>query len=241
MRVKNIITNEEKDLPNNEAKRWVESCTPWYSEKWHPKAAALEKDKQNTITTNYDLPNIDPESIHQFWNYCLSCTRSVLCARTIKGLLERYNTVTPSLSLVINNSYAVAVLEWSKGFGSNSEEYHWKKVFGEGSGFIQEIWQKVGISEGDYLKYWAQMSDARVSAVAHSGLPKNPDPILPDFNLAIDIFTATHEILIQVLNDLSKLRKPEIFLLEPMGFDVWMNNLQESFESTFAPAVQASL
>ena len=241
MQVINIHTGETKDLPDDIGKMWVRSCTPWYSHDWSPQDDVSRSAARKTTHTRYELNNMDPESIHQFWNYCLSCTRSVIFAREIGEILQNKEASNSLWMQAKYNAYAVAVMEWSKGFGANSEEYHWKKVFGENSGFIQELREATGISEEAYFEYWRDMQYIRISRIAHGGLPDNPAPKLPDFDLAIKLFAATHPILVRILMELTKLRLPNIYVLEPMSFEVWMANLKADFKSEIEPAIVASL
>lgn len=241
MQVINIHTGEKKELPDDTAKMWVRSCTPWYSDEWSPQEEKPHAYQDKAAHTRYDLKNMDSESIGQFWNYCLSCTRSVLFARKIGEILQKEKALSNIWSQAKYNAYAVAVMEWSKGFGANSEEYHWKKVFGETSGFVQELRETADISEEAYLEYWRDMQDIRTSKIAHSGLPDNPAPKLPDFDLAIKLFAATHRILVRILKELTELHLPTIYVLEPMDFEVWMDNLEADLKNEVEPAIVASL
>ncbi|MDO6444142.1 hypothetical protein [Marinobacter sp. 2_MG-2023] len=241
MQVINIHTGETKDLPDDIGKMWVRSCTPWYSNDWSPQDDLPPSAAGKTTRTRYDLNNMDPESIHQFWNCCLSCSRSVIFAREIGEILQNKEAPNSIWMQAKFNAYAIAVMEWSKGFGANSEEYHWKRVFGENSGFIQELWEATGIREETYFAYWRDMQHIRISRIAHSGLPNNPAPQLPDFNLAIKLFAATHPILVRILKELTNLRFPNIYVLEPMSFDDWLDSLRTDFRNEIEPAIVASL
>lgn len=240
MRVKNTITNEEKDLLDEEAKQWVGSCTPWYSD-----GRSLQVFSSGTITRTpingrYDLEKINPESVNQFWNYCLTCVRSVQCARKLSELINKRETPNNVWMQMKNNAYSVAVMEWCKGFGPDNEEFHWKKVFGKDSGFIKDLQTELKLSQEDYDSYWNTMRDARIARIAHTIPNYGQDVKLPDFDLAIALIRATHKILFQIAGELQKVKKSEVFLINPLDFDIWKSNLQEEIDATIKPALEAT-
>ncbi|MBY6033063.1 hypothetical protein KUV59_07775 [Marinobacter daepoensis] len=177
----------------------------------------------------FDLKQIDPKEVSQFWNSCLSCVRSIVTARKLDSFFRQQPDSPEAHKTLTNNSYAIGVLEWTKSFGTDSEHYHWKKVFGESSFFLSEILEKTGATEDEYKEYRQAMMDVRAFAIAHAGLPGCEPPKLPDFAFAISMISSIHSILEKLLISFDKYHG-QVSKLNPVSMQSWIENLEEDIE-----------
>ena len=77
------------------------------------------------------------------------------------------------LWVTINGNFMdIAVLEWCKLFGNDSEEHHWKKIADNPDDFKNSMLETIKISEDDLTKCWDKMTDYRNNFVAHLGQKK---------------------------------------------------------------------
>jgi hypothetical protein len=118
---------------------------------------------------------------------------------------------TPRLgfwSIIYGNLLDVAVLEWCKLFGADSEPTHWKRVVADHDAFRQDLLKSMGIDEGRWVDYWNEMKAYRDAQVAHDFV--DPDvtryPSL-DFALKSSYFYYIH--VISELRKLGEQRFPD--------------------------------
>jgi len=226
VRLNNVITHDRREIPAEQASFWVESCTPWAT---YDGGRIMAPSTCWVGRSVFDLKQIDPKKVSQFWNSCLSCVRSVVTARKLDELSRKQPDPAEANKTLINNSYAIAVLEWTKSFGTNSEDYHWKKVFGDSSFFLSEILEQTKATENEYKEYRQAMLDVRAFAIAHAGLPGCPPPKLPDFDFAISMISSAHSILDKLLISLDQYHG-KVSKLNPMSMQSWIENLEEDIK-----------
>ncbi|SFR57414.1 hypothetical protein SAMN05216203_1494 [Marinobacter daqiaonensis] len=229
MIVWNHLTNRSCDLTDDEALQWDLSCTAW--------TIVKPSISRSTINpSDYKLENVVPESLNLFWNNNLAFTRSVMIARALASSLHQFEISNIIWTQSVNNSYMMAVIEWCKAFGSNNEEVHWKRVFGENSPYMSDLLSELDLSHDEYEQYWKKMTDARSKRIAHSNLDGEKVIELPELDTAIFMARSTHRILNLLLPHLSKV-KGELFTLNPICFDVWKDNFENSLGETISPAI----
>lgn len=69
--------------------------------------------------------------------------------------------------LIYGGLLDLAVLEWTKIFGSNAEPSHWKGVVDDHDQFRTDLLAFVGVSAHEWESYWQQMKSYRDEGVAH--------------------------------------------------------------------------
>ena len=69
--------------------------------------------------------------------------------------------------LIYGNLLDVAVLEWCKLFGADSEPTHWKRVVSDHDAFRQALLAALKIDEATWAMYWEEMKAYRDALVAH--------------------------------------------------------------------------
>lgn len=96
--------------------------------------------------------------------------RIVRCAK-MKSILSAVDP-EPVLNfwrVIHGDELDIAVLEWCKIFGTNTEPTHWKAIVPDNdqSQFRADLIVALGINETTWADYWQQMKDYRDSHVAH--------------------------------------------------------------------------
>ncbi len=110
--------------------------------------------------------------------------------------------------LIYGNLLDVAVLEWCKLFGANSEPTHWKRVVSDHDAFRQALLAALGIDQPTWVAYWEEMKAYRNALVAHhvGGTTVTRYPSL-DLALGSCYFYYSH--LIEKLQKLGEARFPD--------------------------------
>ena len=62
----------------------------------------------------------------------------------------------------------VAVIEWCKTFGEDSEDGHWKNVVSDPNSFRTEMLNQLKIDRGEWDAYWQQMKLYRNKVAVHA-------------------------------------------------------------------------
>lgn len=91
----------------------------------------------------------------------------------LKRVLTKVNP-EPNLNfwnLIYGGLLDLAVLEWTKVFGSNAEPTHWKGIVDDHDAFRNELFRSIGVSERQWSEYWNEMKAYRDEAVAHHSNP----------------------------------------------------------------------
>ncbi|ADP98875.1 hypothetical protein HP15_3111 [Marinobacter adhaerens HP15] len=228
MLVRNTRTGEQLDLEGSVAERWHHSCSPW-TYGW----------KSKINPTGYNFSEIEPESMHQFWNNNMAFVRSALIARQLSASIKELGVTNIIWTQLINSSYTTAVIEWCKAYGTNNEEFHWKKVFGENSSFITDLSWELNLTKDDLERYRVAMTEARSKRIAHSNMDGEAEIKLPQFDTAINMARATHALVIELIPRIPT-EPNEIYRLNPPNFESWITHLQDSISSTIPDALAAT-
>jgi hypothetical protein len=103
--------------------------------------------------------------------------------------------------IIYGNLLDVAVLEWCKLFGADSEPTHWKRVVADHDAFRRDLLKSMGINEGTWAAYWNEMKAYRDAQVAHDFV--DPDVTrYPSLDLALK---SSYFYYIHVISELRKL------------------------------------
>lgn len=100
--------------------------------------------------------------------------------------------------LIYGNLLDVAVLEWCKVFGSNTEPTHWKRIVADEEHFRIELLKFLRIEETRWTEYWHHMKDYRDSRIAHHWDLETLDSY-PDLTLALESSYFYYDYLIKEL------------------------------------------
>jgi len=102
----------------------------------------------------------------------------------------------------------LAVLEWTKIFGSNAEPTHWKGVVDDQKAFREDLFSRTGITENEWSKYWNEMKRYRDAAVAHHF--DNPNfTYYPKLEIALTSCYFYYAYLIAKARELGETRYPD--------------------------------
>ncbi|MCR9261210.1 MAG: hypothetical protein NXH95_15920 [Pseudomonadaceae bacterium] len=86
----------------------------------------------------------------------------------------------------------IFVIEWTKLFGTDSNEVHWKKLVKEVPAFRSHVLQAAGITEQQWSEYWLQLRNFRDKVVAHIDPFSLPDAV-PDMTIARAVLIAGYQ------------------------------------------------
>lgn len=84
------------------------------------------------------------------------------------------------------------VIEWTKLFGANSNEIHWKKLVMEQPAFRDAALEKANLTENEWKDYWKQMTSFRDKVVAHLDADELPGEV-PDMTAARAMLIAGYQ------------------------------------------------
>lgn len=99
----------------------------------------------------------------------------------------------------------VAVLEWCKVFGADSEPTHWKSIVPDHDAFRQDLLEHLEVSEEVWREYWQGMKAYRDSQVAHNFT--NPEVThYPSLDLALRSSYFYFDLVIAQLRELGEQR-----------------------------------
>ncbi len=79
----------------------------------------------------------------------------------------------------------VAVLEWCKLFGTDSEPTHWKRVVADPDRFRSDLLMALAIDELRWMEYWQDMKNYRDRHVAHHNWDLSIIDHYPELTLAL--------------------------------------------------------
>jgi hypothetical protein len=109
--------------------------------------------------------------------------RSYHLINSLDFLCEEYDKEQSELSPwthIHNVLLSDAVISWSKLFGMDSEECHWKNLVNNQDNFKKELFEKLGISPKEFRKYQLKVLDFRNKWVVHYE-PSYKHDIIPYF------------------------------------------------------------
>ncbi len=102
----------------------------------------------------------------------------------------------------------LAVLKWTKVFGSNAEPTHWKGIVDDIDAFKQELLIRIDLNENDWTKYWNEMKTYRDEGIAH----QSKDPAFthyPKLDLALVSCYFYYDYLIAKARELGENKYPD--------------------------------
>jgi hypothetical protein len=102
----------------------------------------------------------------------------------------------------------LAVLEWTKVFGSNGEPTHWKGVVEDHDTFRAELFNHLGIDEVRWSEYWNEIKTYRDEAVAHYFDKENINHY-PRLDIALKSCHYYYILLITNLRDIGVTKFPD--------------------------------
>ncbi len=85
---------------------------------------------------------------------------------------------------IFNNFFDMAVLEWCKVFGTDSEPTHWKTIVNDHASFRKSLLSCIGLDESGWSKYWREVKDYRNNIITH--FKKIPDLHYPSLDVIIN-------------------------------------------------------
>ncbi len=112
--------------------------------------------------------------------------------------------------LIHGNQLDIAVLEWCKVFGSDSEATHWKKIVppAEHDGFRNNLLASLGITAESWASYWNEMKVYRDNLAAHHN-ELNKVASYPILDHALKSSYFYYKYLIKELRALGETRFPD--------------------------------
>ena len=110
--------------------------------------------------------------------------------------------------LIYGNLLDVAVLEWCKVFGTDTEPTHWKRVVADHDAFRSALLAALKIDQASWAAYWEKMKTYRDTLVAHH-FDDSPVTHYPTLDLAIESCYFYYSYLITELRRLGETCFPD--------------------------------
>jgi hypothetical protein len=108
---------------------------------------------------------------------------------------------------ISNNFFDVAVLEWCKVFGTDSEPTHCKTIVDNHASFRKGLLNCTGLDESGWSKYWQSVKDYRNNIIAH--FKKIPDLQYPSLDVIINSTFYYYNWLLKELDKRGIIQEPE--------------------------------
>jgi len=124
-----------------------------------------------------------------FRSYHLINSLDILCEE-----FDREQRELSTLTHIHNVLLSDAVISWSKLFGMDSEECHWKNLVQNHDDFKEELFDKLGISPKEFRSYQVKVLDFRNKWVVHYE-PSYKHDIIPYFEHMHNSALALHNYL----------------------------------------------
>jgi hypothetical protein len=105
--------------------------------------------------------------------------------------------------LIYGNLLDVAVLEWCRVFGTDTEPTHWKRVVADHGAFRSALLTALKIDEASWAAYWEKMKTYRDTLVAHH-FDDSPVTHYPTLDLALESCYFYYSYLITELRRLGE-------------------------------------
>ena len=109
--------------------------------------------------------------------------------------------------LISNNFFDVAILEWCKVFGTNSEPTHWKTIVNNHQLFRNDLLSSIGLDEKEWNNFWQSVNSYRNNIIAH--FRRIPGLSYPSLGVIIDSSFYYYKWLKQELDKHGIIQKPE--------------------------------
>lgn len=110
--------------------------------------------------------------------------------------------------IIYGNLLDIAVVEWCKIFGSDSEPGHWKKLVTDQDSFRTDMLTKLKIGPEEWAAYWMEMKRYRDTMATH-GFGETDITHYPKLGLALESSYFYYSYLIGRLRALSERRYPD--------------------------------
>lgn len=100
--------------------------------------------------------------------------------------------------IAANDCFDMAVLNWCKLFGSDSEDMHWKKIFAYKDGFRRFLFSQSRLNEREWAGYHEELTEYRNKWIGHFDGEFRPARH-PDLQPALDSVIAFYQYLLSKL------------------------------------------
>jgi hypothetical protein len=110
--------------------------------------------------------------------------------------------------LIYGNLLDVAVLEWCKVFGTDTEPTHWKRVVADHDAFRNALLTALKIDQASWAAYWEKMKSYRDTLVAHH-FDDSPVTHYPTLDVALESCYFYYSYLIRELRRLGDTYFPD--------------------------------
>lgn len=110
--------------------------------------------------------------------------------------------------LIYGDLLDVAVLEWCKIFGTDTEPTHWKNVVPDPSSFRNALLAALKVDQAAWATYWDEMKTYRDTLIAHH-VDASPVTHYPALDFALESSYFYYSYLIKELRKLGDTRFPD--------------------------------
>ena len=124
---------------------------------------------------------------------------------------------------IFNNFFDLAILEWCKVFGTDSEPTHWKTLVDDHESFRKGRLKHMGLTESEWESYWTKAKNYRNNIITH--FRKNPNKVknYPALDNIITSACYYYGWLVKALAERNIIQEPE-------SLEVYYNNCLKQAE-----------
>lgn len=136
--------------------------------------------------------------------------------------------------LIHGNQLDIAVLEWCKVFGSDSEATHWKKIVpvAEHGNFRNDLLASLALTPASWTSYWKEMKEYRDNLAAHHN-ELNKIENYPVLDIALKSSFFYYRYLIKELRRLGDTRFPD-------DLETYSSRFEEQVRDVASRAISAT-
>lgn len=128
------------------------------------------------------------------------------------------------------------VTAWSKCFGAQSEDLHWKNIINDSCSFRTRLCKELGLEKHEFRKYNKQLLSFRNKLVAHTDASLQQIDI-PSFESALNALAFLQK---ELVSELSKFKNELAVHRGPADVLVWYNNMIEEAGGIIGKAIEAT-
>tara|TARA_B100000749_G_scaffold88585_1_gene67213 strand:- start:2571 stop:3218 length:648 start_codon:yes stop_codon:yes gene_type:complete len=128
------------------------------------------------------------------------------------------------------------VAAWSKCFGAQSEDLHWKKIVNDPCSFRTRLCKELGLEKHEFKKYNKQLLSFRNKIVAHTDTSLQQIDI-PSFDSALNALAFLQK---ELVSELSKFKTELAVHRGPADVFVWYDNMIEEAGGIIGKAIEAT-